>query len=381
MTKSKNAKMAKKMAKKPVSVQKPVPKTSNSNTVTRSAYFRAIADPFNAFPAHIPDPDVSPSGLITTRYHYRNALSATSGTSTVHAGGWVMFPYPVNCFNSLTEPISGGGSVTDLANATGTVAYGTITAPNLATFWSTAGKIRCVGMAMRVYYEGTELNRAGRFIGGLLPIVGQGAGVASTGTVVSLLSCLTGSGATTVSVSYIRDSLTEGMEVRFPSEKVVEYVWKPSRVPAFQRYNNNNQPNRTASGATTIDPCVFSAAPGGNGSEQDQNALVVVFEGDTVPAASAQSNVFAVDCIWHWEVAPDEVTAISYGISPSPSHSSELDAVMNTLAQIPVGRVINYGSESTTGVGQTFGSTSFGVPGASDRGGSFFSKSRMASRR
>jgi len=360
--------MAKKMAKKPVKSTKSASKTSSPSILSGSTYFRCIADPFNSYPAHIPDPDVSPTGLVTTRYHYRNTVTANAGTSTSHSLGWVMFPYPINAFNTLTETSAGNGILTDLGNATGTLAYGSSNAPNLATFWSTAGKIRCVGMSLRVFYEGTELNRSGRIVGGLLPIVGQGNGVTSTGTVISLLSCLTGSGATSVTSTYLRDSITEGMEVRVPSEKVVEYVWKPSRVPAFQRYNNNNQPNRTASGATVIDPCVFSAAPGGNGAEQEQNALVVFVENDTVSAASANSNIYAVDCIWHWEVAPDEVVAVSYGVSPSPARSNELDAVMNALSVIPVGRIINAGTERGIDASQT---VSTGV-------GSFFSKSRMA---
>lgn len=201
------------------------------------------------------------------------------------------------------------------------------------------------GIAARVYYEGTELNRSARIFGGNLPMASYPFSAASTGTQLSALSTITGSLSTTT--ENLRTAMQgDFFETRTPSEEGVEFIWKPSTVPTYQQYNNSNLPIVTT--ATTNTPVQtttsYYASPGQNGSQAGQNALVIVVEGDTTSAAQAACNQYEVEVVWHWEIVPDNTNGVAYDVSASPSHSLELDQAFNTLASIPPGRLIKKGT-------------------------------------
>jgi hypothetical protein len=289
--------------------------------------------PFNSTAVHIPDADVQPSGLVSSHYTTTSVFSANTGTSVTHSGGWAIYPFPSAAINAIVEVTSGGGILTDL-NTAGTAAVLSASVPNRSAFYASSARIRCVGIGARLIYEGTELNRSGKIFGGCLPISNAANSVLSTGTVLSALSPLVG--GPTVSLTNLRSSLADLYEVRNPSDKVVEFIWKPSTPPHYQLVSNGYV-FTTVSG-NSVPSSVFSTSAGSNGAEAGQNALVIIIEGDTTPAAQNYSNAYSLEVVWHWEVVPDDIAAVSFDLSPSTANSAQLDTTFNLLARMPAGR-------------------------------------------
>jgi hypothetical protein len=308
--------------------------------------FYTIADPFNAPTAHFPDPDVTPSGLLTSRFHIRSSFPALGGTGTVHSFAITLNPHPFQPYNVWLENTVGSGSLTDL-NLPGTAfasAFTGTTLPNYGSFGLNTFQVRCVGIGCRVTYEGTELNRSGRIFGGLLNAVGQATTTVTTGTFLSQINVLVppaGANNVTTTLTTIRDSMNECASMRI-TDNVHEFIWKPSCIPTYQKSDNSTgaTPVRTttAGNTTSVTPSVWESPPGGNGIQASQNSLCIVIEGDTTPSASLLSNVYDLDLIYHWEVVPDDITAVAYSVSPSVAHSLEMDQVFNSLAKVPLGR-------------------------------------------
>jgi len=346
-----------------VKTQKPakrnVPK-KKGNAVSESsydamAYARCLITPFNAPPCHIPDPDVSPSGAVSSHYTYTTANAAFSGTATSHSFGVLLYPYPSFSVNFLQELTAGSGTLSDL-NAAGTTRSAASNAPNLASFGLTGYRIRCSGAAVRIIYEGTELNRAGRIFGGNLPIAFPASSVASTGTQLSALSAVVNT--TSATTTLLRQSLADVWEIRNPSDKVTEIAWKPSSVPHYQTYAGT--PVTTTTAGAAVPTSVFSAPAGAAGAEAGQNALLLVVDGDVTPSASTLSNVYTIEVVWHWEVVPDDIQAVAYDLSPSHSHSAALDMAFNAMARAPTGRSLAGAAANYDSVGVRSGPVTAG---------------------
>jgi hypothetical protein len=336
------------MAPKKVAPQMKKAKKAKSNNVTKStkrgtseiqydamAYARCLLYPFNAPPCHIPDPDVQPSAPISSHYTVSQSFTANSGTSTSHCLGVVLYPYPQGSINFLVETIAGTGVLTDL-NAAGTGRILNSSAPNSASFGNAGYRVRLAGAAVRVIYEGTELNRAGRIFGGNLPIAFAASGLTG-GNQLSALSPL--NNTFTASTSSVRQALADVFEIRNPSDKVLEFHWKPSAVPRYQTEGNNSV-STTVSGAI-VPQSIFATTAGGQGAELGQNALIVIIDGDVTPAATATSNVYTWEVVWHWEVVPDDIQAVAFDLSPSHSHAASLDMAFNAMSAAPVGRALS----------------------------------------
>jgi len=337
---------AKATKRKPIKNARPI----SESAYDAANYARCLIQPFNSPPCHIPDPDVQPSGPISSHYTLTTPFAAFAGTSTSHSIGFVLFPYAQNSLSVLAETSAGNSTLSDV-NVAGTTRANIVSAPNFTSFGLVGFRHRLAGAGIRVIYEGTELNRSGRIFGGNLPIAFAASGVGSTGTLLSALSPLVNS--PTATTSGLRQAMSDVFEIRNPSEKVTEFYWKPSSVPHYQPYGNNSVSTTTA--GALVANSVFAAASGLQGAELGQNALVVVIDGDTTPSASVISNTYTVEVVWHWEVVPDNLQAVAFDVSPSHAHAAALDLAFNTMAQAPVGRALagaaaNYRSGTLGGV-------------------------------
>jgi hypothetical protein len=339
---------------KSTNITKPSKRGTSEIQYDAMAYARCLLYPFNAPPCHIPDPDVQPSAPISSHYTVTQSFSADSGTSTSHALGVVLYPYPQGSVSFLTETIAGTGVITDL-NTAGTSRVLNSAAPNSASFGNYGYRVRLSGAGVRVIYEGTELNRAGRIFGGNLPIVFAAGGVVG-GTQLSALYPLFQT--PTTSTSAVRQSLADVFEIRNPSDKVVEFHWKPSAVPHYQTEGNNSVSTTTA--GAVVAQSIFATTSGGQGAELGQNALIVIIDGDVTPAATANTNVYTFEVVWHWEVVPDDIQAVAFDLSPSHSHASSLDMAFNAMSAAPVGRALSGAAANYDSTGISSGPVTMG---------------------
>jgi hypothetical protein len=353
-------KQVKVKASKPKQTQKK-PKKSKPAPISYAkesavAYARCLLYPFNAPPCHIPDPDVAPSGAISSHKSITSAPLAISGTSTTHTFGFVLLPYPQNAFVVLQENVAGGGQVTDVG-ATG-VFSSAVSVPNIASLGSQGCRIRCTGAGIRIVYEGTELNRAGRIFGGNLPLALAASSVGTSGTNLSVLTTFAGVNTVPVAAGTIRQSMSDCFEIRNPSDKVVEFLWKPSNTPHYQAYGPGAVTGTTAGAAVATS--VYGAPAGGLGSEGGQNCLVVIVDGDVTPSATNTPNTYTVEAVWHWEVVPDDLQAVAYDLSPSFSNAPSLDMAFNTMARSPAGRALTGGTFNYDNTGVASGTITQG---------------------
>jgi hypothetical protein len=349
MAPKKVAPQMKKKAKKAIVPKKQVPRTTSEIQSDASAYARCLLTPFNAAPCHIPDPDVAPSGTLSSHYTYTGSVTAAGTASTSHSFGFIVYPYPYASWSLLAETLSGTGLLSDLV-AAGSSRINNQSAPNQASFGNLGYRVRCSGLAARIIYEGTELNRAGRIFGGNLPIVFPAQTVSGQNP-LSALTPIFNSALT--SPLTVRQSLADLFEIRNPSDRVTEFHWKPSAVPHYQTVSNNiNFPTTSLTGGGTVSQSAFASDAGGLGAELGQNALIVIVDGDVTPSASLTSNVYTIEVVWHWEIVPDDIQAVAFDLTPSHSHAAALDMAFNAMARAPVGialpgGAVNYG---TTGV-------------------------------
>lgn len=318
-------------------------------------YGRAVGDPFNMGGVHIPDMVTQPSGLVESISNFRQGFPAVAGTSTSHSGGMVIYPYP--WYSYLVETSAGTGTLTDLANAAGTTSYaGQV--PNAAAISPNMSHIRLVSAGIRFTFEGTELNRSGRFLAALLPIQDMDNVVPTTGTQLSCLGPLVGT--TTITATQIINSAEKYTEGRV-TDGTFEAHWLPRGPPHYQAFSKNAATVITSAtapfiadstqGLSDYTPGIVVSTPGypgqanawnsgGSdfGSETGQYALVVIFEGDTTASAVATSNTYAVSMVWRWEVIPRDPTAVAYQLTPSGCDLEELSHSLNMLEMSPIGR-------------------------------------------
>ncbi len=309
-------------------------------------YAQTILRPFQAAASHIPDERVGPAGLVVSRAMFRTTVqaSAATGTSTSHSFGLVLPPYPRYVW--LSETSAGNGTLTDLYVdgtqwVTPTGGNTDVNAPpNITGIFGTSesAKIRAVGMGVKITYEGTELNRSGRIIVGMLRNSLPSNSVAVTGTKLSLLSTVVGT--PTAPISTIRSAMENVWECR--NEKTVEAHWIPDGVPTYQMgsaVSTTGSVYGTAAGAI-VNPSGWNNPDGGYGVESGQNMLCVIVDNDTTSTAVVTSNLYAIDIIWHWEVCPNDVTAVTYEVTDSPANTMAVDRTLNLISKPPVARMV-----------------------------------------
>lgn len=292
-------------------------------------WVKSLIDPFTPVDAHIPDTQTTQSAILrgTNSAVYTFPASATAGTS--HSFGLILTPY-VNLV-ALVETDSGNGILHDLQ----TGAYiNQIQPQNLAGF-GTNVKLRVVSAAVRLLYEGTELNRSARVVAGLIPSTFAPISTNTTPNTISTLSTITG--ALTSTISNLRESMVKWEETRFPGSGVIEAVWSPNGVPSYQGYSQTTASNLpTTSTSTPIIESFFYASPGQNGCQIGQNNLVILVEGDTTAASQLACNNYDVEVCWNYEVIPVPAEGVAYSLSPSPSNASQVDSALNFAQSMPI---------------------------------------------
>jgi hypothetical protein len=297
-------------------------------------FLLSLIAPFDSPPAHVPDSEVTRSGLGTSIFNTAFVPFANAGAGTVHAGGFLCNPFPGGALSFFNETTVGSGIFTDL-NVLGTAYANASDIPNNVAMGSAAGThIRCVGIGVRISYEGTELNRSGNFHVGLASSNQPAQTIPATGTKASEMWPLFGGNFPTE--GNIRNSLVEGVDVRVPSEGTLEFIWKPSVLPSYQSgsYVSGGIPG------SIVDPSVWHAPHGGAGVQAGQHVLVVFLTGDTTSAASIAGGLYNLQVVYHWEVCPSDWSVTTLNQEASPSNSRELDMVLNNLERIPIGRQI-----------------------------------------
>jgi hypothetical protein len=105
---------------------------------------------------------------------------------------------------------------------------------------------------------------------------------------------------------------------------------------------------------------IFATTAGGQGAELGQNALIVIIDGDVTPAATASTNVYTFEVVWHWEVVPDDIQAVAFDLSPSHSHASSLDMAFNAMSAAPVGRALSGAAANYDSTGISSGPVTMG---------------------
>lgn len=308
-------------------------------TVKRCTWLESITNPFGCKAAHIPDERTGLAGAITSRYSYRAGVSDSTGTSTTHNNGWFVPPHLGAGLYQLNGS-AGGSTLSDL-NAAGTSRVNQVNWPNLDSITSGATEYcrsRLTSLGVRVTYEGTELQRAGRFVAGVIPVTNGALTVASTGTFLSGLSTLTGS--VTPSISALYQAMVYRVESRI-EDGVFEYHWTPNGVPNYQLTSGSSAtsylPFTTTAGAAVAPPTFFNGPASQGCVEGGQFAMVILILGDTTATATGISNVYSYDFIAHWEAIPENSYNAAYPIEDSPYDMRELQVVLNSIPMVPHG--------------------------------------------
>lgn len=270
----------------------------------------------------------------------------SSAATTIHNGGCILFPHP--SFSSAWLYELSPGLLTDVTN-TGWYdsAYNAIgdlrnqgSVPNIYAIAPDlqGARVRCTGMGIRVTYEGSELNRAGRFWAGLCPVNNSVFGLGTTGTAASGLSSIcTSSLNALVPVGSLKGCMTNSKSSRV-TDGTFEYNWLPNGVPSYQsvisRTNSSGMPGWTVSANVPSAQTVWGGPYGTASVQAGQNALAFWVEGDTTTAASTVGNTYAVELIWHWEIIPNSPLSVAYNLSLSSFQPASLASALN-MRQMP----------------------------------------------
>jgi hypothetical protein len=327
-----------------------VAKKSKAGAPANNSYAMCVLRPFENPPKHIPDMSTQPAGLVPSYLNARYSFTSVTGTSNSHAGGLVLYPYPV--YAGVQETSAGNAVLTDFPNSIGTLTnFNKV--PNSASMSPNLTDIRLVSCVVRVTYEGTELNRSGRYIAALLKINPSDSVVATTGNQLSCFGPL--AAATSMSTTAILNGAYKYTTARIV-DGTFEAHWEPNGAPRYQHYadtfsnvlsgtslsttgGDNVFGVQTSVAGTTGAPNAWNSAGTNMGAEVGQYALIVIFEGDTTTAASNVSNLFAFEVKWEWECVPRNPTAVSYTLEPSLADAVSLSRALNLIEAAPVARV------------------------------------------
>lgn len=319
------------------------------NKNTRSAYLNVLKNPFTAPPCHVPDQVVTDAGIVTSRYIGTLPLTALGGTGTLHSGGMLFYPYPSYCSMVQIQENSVGTTSLQACNLASTALVSAGAVSNISGFGNN-GRVRPIAMGVRVTYEGTELNRSGRIYAGLCPAGSPGFVLTGGINLIDPLSVICG-GSPSRTTAELRQCMVQISSARV-ADGTFEAVWRPSVVPTYQTFNSAN-----SGMITTGTPGVYatmanglSSPDGGYGSQQNQNALVVWIENDTVTSAAVSGNTYALEVIWHWEVIPNIPQSVTYSLTPSLYNVTALQAALNTFKGTPMGHVFKE-TDISSGVG------------------------------
>lgn len=304
-------------------------------------WLESLHMPFSCGPFQIPDDRTSASGVTTSRAYYRAAASTRTGTSTTHNTGWIVPPMLTAGIYQLQTVSAGSSQLSDL-NAAGTAFVNNINWANQDSIVggsSAVARGRTTAMGLRVTYEGTELNRSGKYVAGLVPITYTASTAPTTGTQLSPLSTLGKTIEPTLQQLY---QLLEFRAEARVSDGVFEYAWQPAGVPNYQLCSGTddvgNLPS-TTTGGLSVSPSFYNSASGSAGVESGQYMMVFWIEGDTTSSAQSTGNVFAYEFIQHNEIIPSDLYSVAYNLKPSVYDMFAMQTALNTIETLPQGSI------------------------------------------
>lgn len=320
-----------------------------------TAWTRSVVNPFESAPARVPDADTRPSGLVTSRYHTRYQPRNYDGSgSTTFAGGFLMRPYPSNWLLPLGTL---GGDVypnyyTLNVNLNSGMEW--VSAPNITSLIGNYGSsstptapmclVRCVGMGIRITYEGTELQRAGSFVG---------VEVLNNNTATTFSTADSGGVNYHYDPLSVYQTLSTSVQANTPSEwmnfatrsvrkriddNVFEMIWVPNGAPSYQQLNLSPPTSyyKTSTVGQLNPETLYGSPKGMIGLDYGEGGILAMIEGDTIASTDTTGNYYSVDAVAHWEVIPHDVYSITYQVSQSPYVNAELEKALNTFANLRV---------------------------------------------
>lgn len=302
-----------------------------SHTKQMNNWKTLLENPFSDKGCGVPDDRTLLSGKIKTRnVSYFVPMALTGVPSVVHTGAIMIRPYPGELYTSCAQTTGNGTSITDL-NVAGSAIPVWQPANGSTGFYSTDGScmVRMVSCGVKVSYEGTELNRAGRYFAGLLPVTHQafapsGGGLSALSTLIPVDS----SGG--ANLGTLKGALQCATTQRISDADFV-VTWKPSGAPSYQRHGAANNLPAVLEGGGTLYESFFACNQGGAGNAYGDMCLIIVVENDYVGVPSGSGNLYAVTIDAHWEVVPDEQFGVVYPLTVSPYSAPHLASALNTI--------------------------------------------------
>jgi hypothetical protein len=300
-----------------------------------SDWARVLANPFLRIPTHIPDMNAAPSGCVRFRVYGKLNFPANGGSSSaIWSGGFLLAPDLYQMLTFFGPNAAGSSTLTDLAGNGANWFQSVISVPNGNAIVGTSDcMFRFVGLAGKFAYLGTELNRSGRWIVGMLNNQGTAGTVATTGTQLSLLSVCAGSYSATVTT--IEQSMRDPEEHKISGNNELFARWLPSNTPSYMMAQNGLSPNAewpySTTGGAAVAQSYFTAPPRSNGIEQGVGVLAVMFDGDTTAASATSSNAFSYQIEGLIEVIPNRPQSVTYDLTESPYNANQLYAGSKAL--------------------------------------------------
>lgn len=302
--------------------------------LNRCPWFKVLMDPFSYRNAKIPDDQTAESGTIFSQMFLRLAASPIDGVANLaHCFGIIIPPHHNAGIFVLQTAVNGTGTLNSTSAAS--TYCNRLTWYNEGSMLPGQGKERLVAMGIRVIYEGTEMQRSGRYVAGTVPT--GAAGFVTNALGDPLGTCY---GQADVTVTDARNRLTNMVESRV-SDGVFEAVWKPNGIPSYQMADTNWSTGNLLSNTSAGENVFFSAAKGEGGVEAGQNCLIWWVENDLTATANVTGNLYSIEIHSHWEVIPNDPESVVYDVTPSPFQPMELAACLNALPYARPGRVLS----------------------------------------
>jgi len=302
---------------------------------------RSVMEPFSAPPASIPDPMSAPSmkAKSLSSLSFQTYDASTTPTN-VHGALVMVQPAP---FSGVITARMGWNSTTDKFVSIGPNLETVV--PNYSSVFPTSGtgteavtgddyRYRCTAMGVRLTYTGSELNRGGQVVIGLMePDL-------SPGTNDAWFMSFGGSGLT---LSGLLDRTTvlrrmSRYKVFREWDSTLEFESIPSGCPIYQPLSIN-------SGATAPSPQLLSTT-------NPMPLLCIMILGDSTSVASSVGNAFDLEVVRHWEILSPSDLVTSIPMTPSPYDARQLEYCLNVFgaayADFPVKSLDNSRGAATS---------------------------------
>jgi hypothetical protein len=298
----------------------------------QSKWLQTMQMPFAHPSCHVPDDRTTVSGLVTSREVFiMQPTSQTGAAQTAHTSGIVFSPYPASYRTTFVQQVADRFS----SLKTDGDFYSKANTPNLAAALPNGGMVRLVSLGVRIIYEGTELQRAGKIFVGT---AGANNSSISTAQVfggafnIEPLSVITGSVLPLQDT--LKSTLTNSITSRISGGQF-EVNWIPTGVPTYQTYPSAQagyESLTTNSASATISSSFWNSPSGAAGVQSGQNFLVVIIEGDTTATAVAVGNAYSFEVISHWETIPVLPLGVAYDLTASLSDFTALGHALNRMS-------------------------------------------------